>query len=164
MNADLALCPHLASSGLRSLAIEPDDVLAWFDGPVDGVVRCGACGGAALVLLLDWNHSTTERVFALAPLDPAAFDLFRRNRDRGSCDAGRLAAEVQALWSSAGPAERLIALDVGAGAVLANVPNPAPSGLPTEAWTERLPPEHDAHWFERVGRVKRGSSGKRADG
>jgi hypothetical protein len=163
VNDELALCPHFASPGFRSLAIEPDDVLAWFDGPVDGVVRCGSCGAAALVVLLDWNRSTSERVFALAPLDPAAFDLFRRNRDRGSCDAGRLAAELQALWSSAGRAERLIALDVGSGAVVANVPDPAPAGLPTEAFPDRLPPEHHESWFERVGRAKRASVGGHTD-
>lgn len=162
MNAALALCPHFASPGFRSLAIEPDDVLTWFDGPVDGVVRCGSCGAAALVVLLDWSRSTSERVFALASLDPAAFDLFRRNRERGSCDAGRLAAEVQALWSSAGPAELLIGVDVGSGAVWANVPDPDASGLPTEAFPDRLPPAHDAHWFERVGRAKRTSTGGQA--
>ncbi len=154
MNTDLVLCRQLASPRLVSVLPTPEDCLEWYDGPVIAVVRCPSCDSAALVVMLDWSRRTGVRIFAMAALDPAAFALFQRNCERGSCDASRLASEWHALWATAGAAERLLAVDVATGEVLVNVPHPGVSGLPTEPWTERLPPEHDTRWFELVKLAK----------
>ena len=154
MDAGLVLCSHLASSDPASLAPARDDILEAYDGPVDAVVRCSVCESAALIVMLDWSRTTDLRIYAMAALDPSAFALFQRNRARGSCDASRLASELHALWASAGPAERLLAVDVRTGRVVAKARHPGGAGLPIEAWTERLPAAEDQRWFELVGLSK----------
>lgn len=151
MNPEIALCRHLASPSITALRIEPDDVLEWDDGPVVGVARCAVCDAAALLELLDWSATRQVRVFALAGFDAAAIELFRRNRERGSCDLQRQAREFEALLFSAGPVERLIALDVESRSVVASVPRPAALRLPSRPWRERIPAPNDLAWFARLG-------------
>jgi hypothetical protein len=154
MNPQLTLCEHFAAPGFASLAVRPDDMLEWYDGPVDAVVRCEACGSAAIVAMLDWSPSCDVRVYGLAALDPAAIALFMRDRARGSCDVARLGNELHALVSAAGRAERVIAVDVRIDRVLANVPCPGERGIPTGDLAARLPPVDDTRWFDLVGRPK----------
>lgn len=158
MNPDLALCAHLTSPMLASLSIEPDDVLDWDDGPVVMVARCAVCNGTALLELLDWSPSRRVRVYAIAAMDPAALALYQRNRARGSCDLQRSVLEGEALLSSAGPVERLVALDVETRAVLCSAPRSAAMQLPSAPWRERIPAAGDVAWFERLGLDKTNTS------
>jgi hypothetical protein len=156
VNPALSLCEHLRSFELRALPIESSDVLEWFDGPVVAVVRCQRCARAGLVAMLDWNASHGVRVFGLAAFELEVLAVFLRNTRNGSCDVSRLGRERHALLSSAGPAERLVAIDVAANEVRAVAPYPREGGLPTEALEERLPPEDDDQWFELAGLSKSG--------
>ena len=133
------------------MRIEPDDVLEWDDGPVVAVARCAVCGGAALLELLDWNATRRVRIYAFAGIDAAAIALLRRNRERGSCDLQRQAREIEALLFSAGPVERIVALDVETRAVLASAARPAALRLPDGPWRERIPAAEDVAWFAHLG-------------
>lgn len=151
MNPDVTLCEHLASDSLAVLAVAPDDVLEWQDGPIVAVVRCPVCGRAGLLEMLDWSDDQRVRVHALAGLDPAAFALFRRNAERGSCDLARRRHEIEALVASAGPAERLIAREAVAGAVLRSAAWPADVAPPSDSWQQRVSRARDSGWFARLG-------------
>lgn len=158
MNPALSVCLHLASPALAALRIEPDDVLDWDDGPVVAVARCAVCDGAVLLDLLDWSATRRVRVYAIAGIDAKAVALHRRNRERGSCDLGRAARESEALLFSAGPVERLVALDVETRAVLASAPRPAALRLPGAPWRERIPATDDVTWFSLLGLDKTNAS------
>lgn len=135
------------------LSCEPDDVLEWHDGPVVAVARCRDCAGRALLELLDWSRSRRVRVFTLAALEADAVALFQRNRARGSCDLGRAERELEALLFSAGPVERVVALDVESHAVVATAPR-ADLRLPGGPWHERVLTEDEPLWFARLGLSK----------
>lgn len=154
MNPAVALCAHLRADDLAHLSIDAGDVLEWFDGPITAIARCPLCDGLGLLELLDWSHSHRVRVCAFAALERAAVALFKRNRERGSCDLTRADREVEALFASAGAVERVIALDVEGNAVRATAPRPAGLFLPSAPWRERLPREADAAWFLEVGLEK----------
>ena len=151
MNPDVSLCEHLRADDLARLSIDPSDVLAWFDGPITAIARCSHCDGLGLVELLDWSRSHRVRIHALAGIERTAIALFHRNRERGSCDPSRADRELEALFASAGAVERVIALDAEGSTVLATVTRPAGLFLPSAPWRERLLPEADAAWFERLG-------------
>lgn len=154
MNPAIALCEHLASDALPRVEMAPADVLDWYDGPVVAVVRCSRCRALALFVMLDWSLGHDLRIFAAAALEAEALEIFRRDAQRGSCDVTRPDREVHALLSAAGPAERLVAVDVASGAVRASAASPRESGLPGGPWQERLPPEGDDEWFRHVGLPK----------
>ena len=151
MNPAVTLCEHLRADDLARLSIDPADILAWFDGPITAITRCGECDGLGLLELLDWSCSRRVRIHALAGIERAAVALFHRNRERGSCDLARADREVEALFASAGDIERVIALDVEGNAVLATASRPTGLFLPSEPWRERLPRETDASWFDALG-------------
>jgi hypothetical protein len=150
MNPSVTLCPHLRADDLAQLAIDPPDVLDWFDGPITVVARCEHGDGHALLELLDWSRSHRVRIFAMAAIEPAAVALFLRNRARGSCDLSRADREVEALFASAGAVERVVALD-DHNNVLATIARPDGLFLPAAPWRERLLPEADASWFAALG-------------
>jgi hypothetical protein len=154
MDPDVSLCEHLRSPTLGELPIDPADVLDWSDGPVTAVARCRVCAGAGLLEMLDWSRSRRVRIFALSALPADAFVLYRRNVERGSCDATRARREAEALFSAAGPVERVVALDVDANLVVRAAARPADLRVPDGAWEERLPREDDGSWFERLGLEK----------
>lgn len=151
MNPDVALCEHLASDSLAALAVAPDDVLEWQDGPIVAVVRCPACGRAGLLEMLDWSDDQRLRVHALAGLDSAAFALYLRNVERGSCDLARRRREIEALVACAGPSERLVAREAIGGRVLRSSVWPAGIAPPSDSWQERVSRAHDPGWFARLG-------------
>lgn len=151
MNTAIALCPHLRADDLAQLTIDATGILDWFDGPITAVARCEHGDGHALLELIDWSRSHRVRIFALAAIDPDAVALFLRNRARGSCDLSRADREVEALFASAGPVERVVALAVDRNAVLATIARPDGLFLPAAPWRERLLPEADATWFTALG-------------
>lgn len=155
MDPGVSLCEHLRSLALGELSIDPADVLDWSDGPVTAVARCGACTGAALLEMLDWSRSRRVRIFALSALPAGALALYRRNVERGSCDAGRVQRETEALFAAAGPVERLVALDVDGNRVVRAVERAPGLRLPDEGdWRRRLPRADDGSWFAALGLAK----------
>jgi hypothetical protein len=136
---------------LRELPLASADVLEWSDGPVTAIARCRRCDGLGLVELLDWDGDHRVRIFGLAAFAPGPLAVYERNVQRGSCDPGRAAREAEALLASAGPVERLVALDVATGLVLATAERSRDVVLPRGAWQERLPASGDASWFSRLG-------------
>lgn len=159
MNPDLELCAHLGGDGFEECAFEARDLLDWYDGPVAAVVRCLDCPGRALVQLIDWSRSHVVRVFSLAALSGEAHETYLRNVDKGSCDPGRLTLEREALVASAGPACRIVAIDVDSHAVVASAPRAPSLAIPIGTWQERLPPEEDPSWFKALGLEKRTGDG-----
>jgi len=156
MRSDLALCPHLATAapGRAPFSLAPDEIVEWWDGPVEAVVRCRSCGACGWLRLVDRDPARRLSVFTLAALrcDDAA--LYFRNRSRGSCDVARARAELEALAASAGPFERLVAVNPETSelaAVAAHAPGLAVAGGP---WPERIPPADDARWFAPLGLAK----------
>lgn len=154
MNPELSLCEHLRSLELAALPVDSDDILEWYDGPVVAIVRCHLCAAAGLITMLDWNASHVVRVFGLAAFQTEVLQVFVRNTNRGSCDVSRFEREVHALLSSAGPAERLVVLDVRTNEVRAVAPYPHKGGLPTGRWDEHLPREDEDEWFTLAGLSK----------
>lgn len=154
MRADVALCAHL--DGARpALRIEPDEVLLFDDGPVEGIVRCAQCGAPGWIELIDCSPDRALRVFALAGLREADVALYLRNAQKGSCDLARRGAEAEALAASAGPFERLVAWRVHEPHPLALASLPASVALPSGAWRERLgATATDATWFRHLGLEK----------
>ena len=105
MNPALALCEHLSSPNLRSLRVDPADILDWNDGPVLAIARCAECGALGLMERIDPSH------FALSAMEPASFAALQRATGKGSCDLTRAQKERDAFLASAGPVERTVTLD-----------------------------------------------------
>lgn len=156
MNPELALCTHLRAlaPGPAPFTLAPEEILDWYDGPVEAVARCNACGACGWLELLDWDPRPRLRIYALAAIREADVALFLRDRARGSCDVARARAELEALAASAGPSERLVALalpELRVVAVAGAEPGLAP---PAGAWAERIPAPADGRWFARLGLAK----------
>jgi hypothetical protein len=149
----VSLCPHLGSleAGAAALTIAPDEIVAWYDGPVEAIVRCGACGAPAWAELLDWSWDRAVRVFALAGLRERDVALYLRDATKGSCDPKRARAELEALAAAAGPFERLVAWHARDERVLAAAPLPPGRPLPAGDWAERIPARDDTRWFACLG-------------
>jgi len=156
MNAELALCAHLSAlaAGAAPFRLAPEEILDWHDGPVEAVARCNACGACGWLELLDWDPRRRLRIYALAAIRDADVALYLRDRARGSCDVARARAELEALAASAGPCERLVALELPELRVVAVAGAGPGFALPAGAWSERIPAPADAHWFARLGLAK----------
>jgi hypothetical protein len=154
VRADVALCTHLGGSP-PPLRIEPDEILLFDEGPVEGIVRCDRCEAPGWIELIACSADRTVRVFALAGLRTGDVAVFLRNAQKGSCDLTRRGAEAEALAASAGPFERLVAWHVARERLLADAALPAPADLPAGAWRERVrATAGDASWFEHLGLEK----------
>ncbi len=156
MRSDVALCAHLGalSAGEPAFTFAPDEIIGWYAGPVEAIVRCRVCGAVGWIELLDWTPDQAVRVFALAGLRQGDASVYLDNRRTGSCDVKRSRAELEALVACAGPFERLFAWSVSAAHVLAATALPHGMQLPSGEWSERLPPPADATWFARLGLEK----------
>ncbi|HEM46531.1 MAG TPA: hypothetical protein ENO23_05735 [Alphaproteobacteria bacterium] len=151
MNPARELCPHLASETLPALPLAPDDVLEAWDGPAVACARCAVCAEGVLLVMVAWRPGDRVRVFSLAGIDPADVAVYRRNVARGSCDLARFEQETAALHACAGPVERLVALDVDTGRVLASAPRPADWRAPAEDWDARCVADGAGGWYVRLG-------------
>lgn len=159
------MCEHLALARPGPLPFDLDLVLDAEGAATDAVVRCRRCGSNALLRLLDAvGPGLRLRVFSLAPVAAAPVALLRRDLERGSCDLGRPARELEAFLACAGPVSRLLACDLDAGALLACAPPPAGRRVPTRNWRAGLPEPGDASWFEPLGLAKPGAGGARGGG
>ena len=140
MRAGLSLCAHLAAlePGPAPFTLAPEEILDWRDGPVEAVVRCRTCGSCAWLELLDRDPRRPLGVFALAALRAADVELYLRDRARGSCDVGRARAELEALAASAGPFERVLALEAAELRVVAAAALAPGVAVPAGAWLARL--------------------------
>jgi hypothetical protein len=125
----------------------PDEIVGWYDGPVEAIARCASCHAPAWIELVDWSHDRSVRVFALAGLRSDDVAVYHRNAKKGSCDPKRERAEHEALAACAGPFERLVAWHVREERVLAAAPVPRAQALPAGDWAARLPAPDDARWF-----------------
>lgn len=151
MNPERSLCPHLASPALSAVRLCADDVLEAFDGPAVACARCPACGAAALLVMVAWRPGDRVRICSLAGIDPADVAVYRRNVARGSCDLARFEQETAALHACAEPVERLVALDLDTGRVLASVARPADWRAPAEDWDARCVADGAGGWYARLG-------------
>jgi hypothetical protein len=160
VDPDVSLCPHLGAleAGAAAFTIAPDQIAAWYDGPVEAIVRCAACRAPAWVELLDWSRDRAVRVFALAGLRERDAALYLRNATKGSCDPKRGRAELEALAAAAGPFERLFAWHAREERVLAAAPLPQHPAVASGDWTERMPARDDARWFACLGLDKAAST------
>lgn len=152
----MALCGHLAalSAGEPAFTIAPAEIVDWYDGPVEAIVRCRMCGAVGWIELLDWTPDQAVRVFALAGLRPQDASAYLDNRRNGSCDVKRSRAELEALAACAGPFERLFAWNVSSAHVLAATALPHELPLPSGEWSKRLPSPADTTWFACLGLEK----------
>ncbi len=158
MRDDLTLCPHLAAlaPGPAPFTLAPAEILDWYDGPLEAVVRCRSCGACGWLEFLDWDHfgELRLRIYALAAISEADVALYLRDRARGSCDAGRARAELEALVASAGPFERLVAVDNDDLSIVA-ASNLEPGFAVPDGWPlDRMPDPGDGRWFARLGLEK----------
>jgi hypothetical protein len=154
VRADVALCTHQVGSP-PPLRIEPDEILLFDEGPVEGIARCDRCEAPSWIELIDCSPDRALRVFALAGLRAEDVAVYLRNAQKGSCDLTRRGAEAEALVASAGPFERLVAWHVSSARPVAAAGLPVPAGLPAGAWRERLhATARDATWFEHLGLAK----------
>jgi hypothetical protein len=160
MRSDLVLCPHLAAPvpGPAPFTLAPDEIVEWWDGPVEAVVRCRSCGACGWLQLLDRDPQRELRIFALAALRIDDVALYFHNRARGSCDVARARAELEALAASAGPSERLVALDLETSELVAVAAYPPGLAVAGDPWTERIPQPGDSRWFARLG-LEKGARG-----
>ena len=160
MRSDLALCAHLAAAapGPVPFALVPDEIVEWWNGPVEAVVRCRSCGACGWLELVDRDPQQELRIFALAALRNDAVALYFHARARGSCDVARARAELEALAASAGPFERLVALNEDASELVAVAIHPPDLVVGGAPWTERLPEAEDSRWFTRLG-LEKGARG-----
>jgi ribosomal protein S18 acetylase RimI-like enzyme len=152
VNPDLWLCEHLIRIAPRTHA--PDVVHAFLfqNGPIDAIVRCGRCGAHALLRMVDWAPPDFRlRVYAFAALRQEDSALYLRNLERGSCQASRAGAELDALVSAAGPTQQLVAVDWRRERVIAAGAPPKHLAGEPGAYPERLPAADDVRWFEILG-------------
>ena len=139
MPAPAALAP-----GAAPFRIAPEEIFDWYDGPVEAVARCNACGACAWLELLDWEPRRQLRIYAFAAIRGADVALYLRDRARGSCDAARARAEREALAASAGPCERLVAVELPDLRIVAAAGAAPGLALPAGAWAERIPAPAEA--------------------
>ena len=156
MRAGLALCSHLAglAPGAAPFTVAPGEILDWYDGPVEAVARCRSCGACGWLQLLDWDPRRPLRIFALAAIREADVALYLHDVARGSCDVARARAELEALAASAGPVERIVALELPELRVVATADAGPGVALPAGAWAERIPRAEDERWFAPLGLAK----------
>lgn len=161
MDAELALCAHLAALAPGDAAPESAHAFLFQDGPIDAIVRCRSCGALALLRLLDWAPPAFSlRVYALAALRREDAALYLRDLARGSCQVSRASAELDALIAAAGRNERIFALDLARERVVAAAPLARGVASEPGEFPARLPRSADAHWFAALGLEK--SSERRA--
>jgi hypothetical protein len=150
MNTDVKLCEHLRGLDAGS-SIEFEEIFDWNDGAVTAVLRCEDCGAMALAVMIDMSDSGTTRVYWAAGLREADLRLYVRNTRSGSCDAQRHEQETDAFFACAGPAERLIAIDLEGACIVSACAFPADISAPTASWFDRVSDGVDTNWFERAG-------------
>lgn len=112
-------------------------------GPTDGLASCRSCGTVYLLEMLDWRGA--ERLMRMAVLERALATRLLRDLDRGSCDAGRAAAELAHVRSLAVAVPQLLLVDTAIPAIVAAVPTPADRPLPTESWRDL---DCDGGWID----------------
>ena len=154
MNPAASLCEHLRAPDLAALRIEPPRILDWDDGPITAIASCSRCGALGLIELLDWSRTGAVRSYALSAIDAGAVATFERNVAKGSCDLARVGREVEALLACAGRIERLVALDVRSGVVVATVAPLRAVAHPAGPWSQRIPAPDDESWFAPLGLAK----------
>ena len=69
-----------------------------------------SCDGCGWLRQVEREPRGRLRVYALAAVRGEDVALYFRNRARGSCDAARARAELEALAACTGPCERLVTL------------------------------------------------------
>jgi len=123
---ELTLCSHLGAvaAGAAPFTLAPEEILDWDDGPVEAVVRCRSCDGCAWLRLVERDPHRRVQRFALAAIRGEDVALYFRNRARGSCDASRARAELEALAACTGPVERHVTLRHGTLEIVAVAEHP----------------------------------------
>jgi hypothetical protein len=77
MSGEVLCCRELAGSSKRPSPFDRAVVLGWYDGPTDGLVRCGVCKRVYRFEMLDAvNEDDRIRGYSLAPLPTDSMDRF----------------------------------------------------------------------------------------
>tara|TARA_R110002072_G_scaffold64_15_gene530 strand:- start:17712 stop:18266 length:555 start_codon:yes stop_codon:yes gene_type:complete len=72
-----------------------------WQGVVDGIIGCSACGQTALIRLLDWRgEQLQQRIYSIGLIPTEVSDVFLRNMRSHYCDLQRKHDERQALYSA----------------------------------------------------------------
>lgn len=114
-------------------------VLDGQSGFTDAIVRCSACGQAYLIEMIDWSGKRFERrTYRTSLIDDAVVARYAHNRQRGSCDLKRAAAEWYAVQTQARLTNLSIVLDVDAQMLIRATQLPVDSDIPMAHWRERI--------------------------
>jgi hypothetical protein len=157
------LCEHLISYIPGATPFEVAHEISYYDGTVEAVVRCAACGRLALLQMIDWSPRHDVRVHALSAvavhdleeyleqqLAPPYPDPFTEP-GRWQAAADRYQEILDRLCSRAGPPQQLLACSAFSAQRLAAVPFPAVSVSLLGDWILRIPAEEESLWFEQLG-------------
>lgn len=126
-----SVCAHLhAGTWPLTIRLVLDDHL----GPTDYVASCTSCGRTYLLEMLDWRDPLRLLRLAVLAADHAARLI--RDLERGSCDSGRAAAEIEHTRSSAAVLPWLLLVDIRGPRIDALVPAPNDRRVPNASWRE----------------------------
>lgn len=76
----------------------------YWQGIVDGLLRCSHCDHTVIARLLAWRgQQLDQRIYALAQVGPEAVSTFLRNMNNDYCDLSRKLAEWDALVATSPP-------------------------------------------------------------
>ncbi len=105
----------------------------------DALIRCGTCGEALLIEMIEWTPPRFDiRTFRTSRLDDDVIAKFLHNRSRGSCDINRAGAEWHAVQAQAYLTDAVLTLDVRQSRVVGSRQLGADVDIPMGHWRERL--------------------------
>lgn len=132
-------CEHLVTTAAVPFPFAIEMILDGQSGPTDAIIRCGRCGQAYLIEMLDWSGPHFERrTFRTSLVDDEVVARYLHNRQRSSCDLKRAAAEWYAVQTQARLTNLEITLDVDASTLISARPLPDGTDIPITHWRERL--------------------------
>ena len=147
-----ALCEHLRTALPGALPFEERLPIEAHDGPITGIVSCSKCRATALLELLDWGGpANRRRIYRVSGIASHVVEQFEARGGRASCDAGRAGGEIELLLSTAGPIERLFAIEMDEARLLANGPVSGDRPVPLGHWRDALGAAGDGRWFRLLG-------------
>jgi hypothetical protein len=81
-------CSQFPTHGRITSPFKDNIVLGYYDGPIEGIVRCSVCQKSWYYKLIAWDRWQNSRLFFLSELPESSFDLvqeFFRNIEPNWC-------------------------------------------------------------------------------